>query len=116
GHQPVVVANDGQPCQPRPLEGGRLLLGPAMRADLIIDMAGEPGRKYTVIDDFYRGLAYKLVDLAYDAATPARERPPAAVLPLPPNPLPEPDLAAAERHEIALQGGMMGGMGMMRGM
>jgi hypothetical protein len=29
--------------------------------------------------------------------------------------LPEPDLAAAERHDIALQGGMMGGMGMMGG-
>jgi len=29
--------------------------------------------------------------------------------------LPEPDLTAAERHEIALQGGMMGGMGMMGG-
>ena len=34
---------------------------------------------------------------------------------LPANPLPEPDLAAAERHEIALQGGMMGGMGMIGG-
>src|SRR5437016_14349839 len=43
GHQPVLVANDGQPCEPHPLEDGRLLLGPAMRADLILDMAGETG-------------------------------------------------------------------------
>ena len=34
---------------------------------------------------------------------------------LPRNPLPEPDLAAAERHELVLQGGMMGG-GMMAGL
>jgi len=31
---------------------------------------------------------------------------------LPRNPLPEPDLATAERHEMALQGGGMSGMGM----
>ena len=42
GHQPIVVAYDGQPCDPHPLEDGRLLLGPAMRADLIIDMTGKP--------------------------------------------------------------------------
>jgi FtsP/CotA-like multicopper oxidase with cupredoxin domain len=40
---------------------------------------------------------------------------------LPPNPLPEPDLATAQRHELKLQGGMMGGgplagMGGMAGM
>ena len=43
GHQPVVVAYDGQPCDPHPLDGGRLVLGPAMRADLVIDMSGAPG-------------------------------------------------------------------------
>jgi FtsP/CotA-like multicopper oxidase with cupredoxin domain len=32
---------------------------------------------------------------------------------LPANPLAQPDLTAAERHVLALQGGMMGGMGMM---
>ena len=70
GHRPVVVAYDGQPCDPHPPEGGRLVLGPAMRADLIIDMAGKPGQSYRVIDDFYRDLAYKLLDLAYDPEEP----------------------------------------------
>src|SRR6266478_7879053 len=51
-HRPVVVAYDGQPCDPHPLDGDRLVLGPAMRADLILDMAGAPGRSYAVIDDF----------------------------------------------------------------
>ncbi len=106
-HQPVVVAFDGQPCDPHPLEGGRLLLGPAMRADLIIDMSGQPGRRYAVTDDFYRELAYKLLDLTYEPTSPIREHPDQTPK-LPANPLPEPDLTAAERYEIALQGGMMG--------
>lgn len=46
GHRLVVVAIDGQPCEPHEPEGGRLLLGPAMRIDVLLDMKGEPGRRY----------------------------------------------------------------------
>lgn len=112
GHKPIVIAYDGQPCDPHPPQDGRVVLGPAMRVDLIIDMNGRPDQSYPVIDDFYQDLAYKLVDLAYDSAQPARDLRSAPPPKLPANPLPEPDLAASERHEIALQGGMMGGMGM----
>src|SRR5262249_9851264 len=115
GHQPVVVAHDGQPCDPRPPEGGRLVLGPAMRADVILDMVGTPGRSYAVTDDFYRGLAYTLLDLAYEPEKPGRQHPNPPPR-LASNPVPEPDLTSAKRHEIALQGGMMGGMTMMRDM
>ena len=115
GHNPVVVAHDGQPCEPHSPEAGRVVLGPAMRADLIIDMTGKPGQSYRVIDDYYQDLAYKLADLAYDAAKPARQPSSSSPPKLPANPLPEPDLAATERHEIVLQGGMMGGMSMMGG-
>ena len=114
-HKPVVVAHDGQPCDPHSPEGGLVVLGPAMRADIIIDMTGKRGQSYRVIDDFYNDLAYKFVDLAYDTGQPARAARSDAPPKFSPNPLPEPDLAAAERHEIALQGGMMGGMGMMGG-
>ena len=110
GHKPIVVAYDGQPCDPHTPERGQVVLGPAMRADLIIDMNGNPGESHGVTDDFYPDLAYKVLDLAYDAGEPARarrEQPPK----LSANPLPEPDLTAAEHHQIALQGGMMGGMG-----
>jgi FtsP/CotA-like multicopper oxidase with cupredoxin domain len=113
GHKPIIVAHDGQPSDPYPPDGGRVVLGPAMRADLILDMNGTPGQTYRVIDDFYPDLAYKLADLAYDPGKPARDPRSDAPPKLPTNPLPEPDLAAAERHQIALQGGMMGGMGMM---
>jgi FtsP/CotA-like multicopper oxidase with cupredoxin domain len=115
GHKPIVIAYDGQPCGPHTPEGDRVVLGPAMRADLILDMNGKSGRTYRVIDAFYPDLAYKLVDLAYGPGKPIREHPPEASPKLPANPLPEPDLAAAERHDIALQGGMMGGMRMMGG-
>jgi FtsP/CotA-like multicopper oxidase with cupredoxin domain len=114
-HQPVIIAHDGQPCDPHPPEGGRVVLGPAMRADLILDMTGKPGQSYRVTDDFYKDLAYKFADLAYEPGTPAQDPSAEPLAKLPANPLPEPDLAAAELHEITLQGGMMGHMGMMGG-
>ena len=81
------------------------------------------GTRATVADTFYRGLEYQLLELAYDAE-PLRPRPPEAPFSLADNSLPEPDVGAAERHEIMLGGGMMTGMmggaegsrGMMGGM
>src|SRR5207237_1530357 len=70
GHRPVVVAIDGQPCEPHEPEDGRLLLGPAMRVDVILDMQGEPGRRYRVVDDFYDNLSYWLTQLEYDDTRP----------------------------------------------
>jgi FtsP/CotA-like multicopper oxidase with cupredoxin domain len=108
GHRPVVIAIDGQPCEPHEPEGGRLVLGPAMRLDVIVDMQGELGRRYSVTDEYYQGLSYWLTHLAYDEAPPIRTHPPDAPLSLPRNSLAEPDLSSAERHELKLQGGMMG--------
>jgi len=113
GHRPVVIAIDGQPCEPHEPQGGRVFLGPAIRIDVMLDMQSEPGRRYRVIDDFYDGLSYWLTQLAYDKRPPMRAHPLAAPISLPRNPLPEPDLASAERHELRLQGGMMGGGAMM---
>jgi FtsP/CotA-like multicopper oxidase with cupredoxin domain len=120
GHRPVVLALDGQPCEPHEPEDGRILLGPAMRVDVMLDMQGAPGRRYAVIDDFYDGLSYRLTEFAYDEQPPLRGHAGEAPIVLPRNPLTEPDLAAAERHDLVLQGGMMGGgalagMGGMKG-
>ena len=122
-HHPRVVALDGQPVAPHEPEGGRIVLAPAQRADLVLDLTGAPGTRATVADTFYRGLEYQLLELAYDAE-PLRPRPPEAPFSLADNSLPEPDVGAAERHEIMLGGGMMTGMmggaegsrGMMGGM
>lgn len=106
-HRPRVIAIDGQPVEPHEPREGRIVLAPAMRMDLALDMTGAPGTRTTVVDDFYPGLAYRLVDLAYGAAAPMREQPSDAPIRLPSNPLTEPDLAGAVRHDVALGGGMM---------
>jgi FtsP/CotA-like multicopper oxidase with cupredoxin domain len=113
-HSPLVMALDGQPIEPHEPPNGRIVLGPAMRVDLVLDMSGKPGSSAAVIDDFYDRLSYKLVDLAYGQEAPLRTAPPPAPSKLPANPIPEPDLAHAQRHDVTLTGGMMGGM--MRGM
>jgi FtsP/CotA-like multicopper oxidase with cupredoxin domain len=115
-HRPQVIALDGQPVEPHEPEGGAIVLGPAMRADLILDMIGQPRARYIVQDDFYRGLVYELVTLTYSDEPPVRSRPKMAVV-LPANPLSEPALGRAERHEVVFTGGMMGDMrAMARGM
>ena len=125
GHRPVVIALDGQPCDPHEPSGGRVFLGPAMRVDLMLDMIGEPGRHYQIVDDFYGRSAYWLTQFAYEQEPAVSTKPLNAPLRLSANPLPKPDLAIAERHELRLQGGMMSGAmmsgammggGMMNGM
>jgi FtsP/CotA-like multicopper oxidase with cupredoxin domain len=108
-HQPQIIALDGQPVEPHVPEGSRIVLGPAMRADLVIDMTGAPGNRFRVIDTFYPDLEYRLLDLVY-GDKPLRGRPPETPTRLPDNPLAEPDLPAAERHEVGFGGGMMSGM------
>ena len=109
GHDPVVIAYDGHPVAPHRPERGRVVLGPAMRADLILDLAGESGRNYPVVDDYYPRLAYRLLDLRYSKNTRAG-RAGSALQPLAPNPVAEPVLERAERHQIVFGGGMMGSM------
>jgi len=108
-HKPVIVAIDGQPVAPHIPEDGLLVLGPAMRMDVVIDMVGDVNQRYSLTDPFYQGLEYRLVDLVY-ADTPLRNRIPDWDMQLSANPLPEPDLNDAERHEVTFNGGMMGGM------
>jgi FtsP/CotA-like multicopper oxidase with cupredoxin domain len=122
GHRPTIVAFDGQPVTPHAPDGDRVVLGPGMRADLVLDMTGKPGERFQVTDSFYRGDEYRLLDLVYDRA-PLRDRPLDSPIALPPNTLPEPDMVSAVRHELTFDGGMMGrmmmggrGMGMGGGM
>ena len=109
GHRPMVIAYDAQPVEPHHLPDDRAVLGPAMRMDLIIDLTGKPGDRFSVVDSFYRGQEYRLLDIAYDRealADGSRKGPTA----LPANDLPEPDMSTAQRHDVTFGGGMMGGM------
>jgi len=110
GHDPRIVAIDGQPVEPHAPEGGRVIVAPAMRVDLVIDMAGKPGERHAVTDRYYPRQSYRLLDLAYTKEPPLRESPLEAPIRLPGNPVPEPDVAGADRHRVLLGGGMMGRM------
>lgn len=77
--------------------------------DLILDMAAKPGERFQVVDNFYRGLTYRLIDLVY-ADTPYRDHIPDTPIALAPNTMPEPELDSAQRHEVTFNGGMMGQM------
>ncbi|MEP2746014.1 MAG: multicopper oxidase family protein [Bauldia litoralis] len=109
GLEPIVIALDGQPVEPHTPTNGLVTLGPAMRVDLILDMTGRPGSQINVVDRFYQGPEYRLVHLAY-AETALREGAPDWPVELPANPLAEPDLGEAIRHEVTFNGGMMGQM------
>ena len=109
GHEPLVIAIDGQPVEPHVPTGGRVVLGPAMRIDVVVDMTGNPGERFHVIDSFYENLEYRLLHLAYGDAALRDAAPEAFAGPLE-NGLAEPNLTAAERHEVVLGGGMMGRM------
>jgi FtsP/CotA-like multicopper oxidase with cupredoxin domain len=105
GHEPWVIALDGQPVAPHWFE--RVVLGPGMRADVILDCAAAPGSSHRVVDDFYRGRAYEVLKIRYTKEGPLREAfAPAPRLPV--NPVSEPDLSNAQRHRIVFGGGMMG--------
>lgn len=107
---PVVVARDGHPVEPQAAESGRVVIAPAQRVDLILDMTGEPGDKVDVADSYYgQQRKFSVVALAY-GPTALRERPLAPPRRLAANPLPEPDLGRAVRHKVILDGGMHGRM------
>lgn len=110
GHAPLVIAIDGQPVAPHEPANGRVVIGPAMRVDLLIDFNGEPGQQFRVVDRFYNNLNYRLINVTYASAPALRERRSVVSVPLLPNPLREPDLASAERRRIVVGGGMMGQM------
>ena len=111
GHRARVIALDGHAVTPHVTDTARIVLGPSMRADLIIDFdAGAPGQRFPINDVAYRRDAYTLAEIVYSNRPALRSGVSTAPVALPSASLPEPDLAAATRHRLTLQGGAMGGM------
>jgi FtsP/CotA-like multicopper oxidase with cupredoxin domain len=107
-HAPLVIALDGQPVKPFAPDDNRVIIAPAQRVDILLDASAKPGGRTRVIDTFYRD-AYLLTELIY-GDEPLRVKSLEELPALTPSRLPVPDLANAERHEIVLGGGAMGGM------
>jgi FtsP/CotA-like multicopper oxidase with cupredoxin domain len=107
GHEPWLIALDGHPIAPRRIE--RVVLGPAMRAEVIFDCVAAPGSRHRVVDDFYQRRPYRMLDVVYEGAPASRNgfEPPKA---LAPNPVAAPEIPQAQRHRIVFGGGMMGAM------
>lgn len=66
GHHSLVIARDGQPLEPYE-PGGPIIIGPAQRFDIILDMTGEPGERYSVIDVNYPQSPSRLTNIIYEA-------------------------------------------------
>ncbi|MDH3233717.1 MAG: multicopper oxidase family protein [Alphaproteobacteria bacterium] len=110
GLKPTIIALDGHPVTPHAPAEGMVVLGASQRADVILDMTGDPGSRTRVIDGYYQRAAYRLVDLAYASEPPLRADPPDWPIALKPNPLREPKLDGAAYHRVLLEGGAMSAM------
>jgi len=110
GLKPKIIALDGHPVTPHVPAGGMVVLGAGQRADVILDMTGDPGSRTRVVDGYYQRAAYRLVDLAYTSEPALRKDPPDWPIALKPNPLSEPKLDGATLHRVLLEGGAMSGM------
>jgi len=109
GVEVSVIALDGHPVTPHAPADGRVVLGPGQRADLIVDIAGKPGERLAVVDDYYERFKYTFVTFAVAPGKPLRESPLDSPIALAANALAEPDAAAAV-SDIVIEGGAMGGL------
>ena len=104
-----TVALDGMPlAQPVPASGD-IVLAPAQRVDLIVDVTAEAGAPAALVHRAGDGSWRALVEVAVSAGgtSAARSAPP----PLPPNPrMTVPGADSAEPREMRMQGGAMRGM------
>ena len=106
---PWIVALDGQPITPHHSAGDRVVLAPGMRTDLMIDIPDRQ-RSMVVVDDYFDGAhyAYDLARFTYSNEMPLRPLPLPEPTMLPANPIAEPELAGAERHQIIFERSAIG--------
>lgn len=105
GAEGWVVALDGMPLA-APEPAGEVVLAPAQRADLIVDVTAEPGGE-AVLVGYERDGGFALASFAVASGSSRRRPPPAA---LPPNALAPVDLARAGRVALRMEGGAMRGL------
>lgn len=104
-----IVALDGMPLAGIAPAEGRITLGPAQRADLIVDLPPQAGEALDLVsDEGQRSYSIARFDVV-ETARSGGGRPAPAPLPANPVPLPGP-LAEAPLHTMRLEGGAMRGL------
>lgn len=114
-HPAWLVALDANPLS-RPIRlnpNRNVFLGPGQRADLIVDMNGEPGQTVPVLDRFRPNRVYPVAHFQYagnpSAGTTRQQGKRQSPDPLVPNEIPEPEETDQMRVKIVMDGGMMRG-------
>ncbi|HEY5701237.1 MAG TPA: multicopper oxidase domain-containing protein, partial [Gammaproteobacteria bacterium] len=54
GHHPMIIAYDGHAVEPHVPSNDLIVIGPSQRVDVLLDMTGEPGERFEVLDRYYR--------------------------------------------------------------
>jgi FtsP/CotA-like multicopper oxidase with cupredoxin domain len=107
-HDAQVMALDGHPSEPFLARNGAVVLAPGGRADVFVDAAVAPDATASIL--LHDGVeARPIARLIGSGATPVRNAPLPASLPLPPNGLPDRlDLRSALRIDLPLNGPQAG--------
>ncbi len=105
-----IIALDGQPVPPSSPGPDRVILAPAQRADVIIDIDGKPGEPIPVWEVSTRH-RLKSARFVLSDKPPVRQRRPDEPVILSPNALrAELKPGAAQQIELVMEGGAMGGL------
>ena len=107
-HPTTIIALDGHPTEPRPVDD-YVLLAPGQRADVVVDMVAEPGSAHDLVLVTQNGSTVGAT-LRY-AATDSIRPTFSGVAPLPGRPVvPTLDVDDARRLDLLMEGGAMGSM------
>jgi len=106
-----IIAVDGQPISPELLpDDGSFVLPPSGRADLALDLIGEPGSRSTIREMTPRQ-PIALAHFGLADTERMRDKPLDSPVTLPRNPVPVPDLSQDPLvFTLLMEGGAMGGM------
>ena len=110
GHDPWLIAGDGDPVQPQRVGDAPVTLGPGQRADLIVDATADPASEHVIRADTLTGEG-PIARLVYsESDQPVLGVSGSDVPALEPNDRPEPDIETARQISLLMEGGAMGMM------